>query len=52
MNERPMCDYCDLEVIGDHYYYINGEVICPDCLEEYFRKEVPDYEDQDASDPE
>ena len=45
MSERPVCDICDHEAGGDHYYNINGEVICIDCMEEYFRKELDDGED-------
>jgi hypothetical protein len=40
MSERPWCDICNQPVRGDHYYLINGDVICPDCMEEYFRKEL------------
>lgn len=46
MNERPMCDICELPVAGNHYYNINGDVICADCMNEHFRKEFDD-EDQD-----
>lgn len=42
MSERPLCDYCGEPVHDDHYYEINGDVICPDCMEEYFRKELPE----------
>ncbi len=47
MNERPLCDICDQPVAGDHYYIINGDVICASCMEEYFRRELDDDEDQD-----
>lgn len=48
MNERPVCDICDSPVSGDHYYNINGDVICEDCMQEYFRRELDDDEqDQD-----
>lgn len=40
LTERPLCDYCDDPVSGDHYYEINGDVICDACMNEYFRKEV------------
>lgn len=46
MIERPVCDICDSPVSGDHYYNINSDVICASCMEEYFRKELDD-EDQD-----
>lgn len=47
MNERPVCDYCDTEITEGHYYEINGDVICEVCLNECFRKELDDDEDQD-----
>lgn len=47
MSERPLCDICEQPVAGDHYYNINGDVICQDCMEEYFRRELDDEQDQD-----
>ena len=41
MNERPLCDICEQPVGGDHYYCINGDVICEDCMQEYFRQDLP-----------
>ena len=38
--ERPICDICDHPIQDDHYYEINGDNICPDCLENYFREEI------------
>jgi len=38
--ELPVCDCCDNPIQDDHYYQINGDNICPDCLENYYRKEV------------
>lgn len=38
----PICADCGEPVREDHYYLINDEVICPDCLETY-RKWVDDY---------
>lgn len=46
MNERPLCDICDQPVRDDHYYSINGDVICMHCMEEYFREDIFD-ENQD-----
>lgn len=47
MNERPLCDYCDGEILDDHYYMVNGEAICIHCMNEYFRQELPGTEDDD-----
>lgn len=41
--KRPVCDYCGEHIQDDHIYLINDEVICPDCMDSYFRKEVEDY---------
>lgn len=41
--ERPVCYYCDNPIQDGHYYDINDEVICPDCMESHFRKEVDDF---------
>lgn len=40
LSERPVCDNCDQPIQDTHYYSINGECICPDCLENYFREEI------------
>ena len=40
LQERPVCCWCDEHIQDDHYYMINDEVCCPECLESYFRKEV------------
>lgn len=39
---RPKCDHCDQNIQDNHLYRINGEAICPDCLENYFREEIED----------
>lgn len=40
----PVCVDCGDPVQDDHYYEINDEVICPDCMESNYRKEVDDLE--------
>lgn len=35
----PRCDYCDY-YIQDYYYDLNGDIICQDCMNDYFRKDV------------
>lgn len=52
MNERPACDYCDRTITDAYYYEINGDAICQECLDQVFRKELDDDEDQDGSDQE
>ena len=38
--ELPKCDICDHPIQDDHYYEINGDHICPGCLNDHFRKEI------------
>ncbi len=38
----PVCADCGHHVADDHYYLINDEVICPECLEDNYRKEIED----------
>ena len=44
MTERQLCDYCDNYIYNNHYYNINGDIICPKCMEECFKKEVDENE--------
>ena len=34
----PHCADCDQPIMDDHYFEINGESICPDCLDAYRRE--------------
>jgi formylmethanofuran dehydrogenase subunit E len=35
---RPVCDQCGQHIRDDFYYYINGEIVCDECLErDYLR---------------
>lgn len=38
LEQLPVCDICDNHIQED-YYQINGENICPDCLE-HFKKYI------------
>ena len=42
LNRLPVCSYCGEPIQSEHFYLINDENICPDCLEN-FRKETDDY---------
>lgn len=37
--QLPECDHCGRK-ITEHYYLINGDNVCPDCLDNEFRKDV------------
>ena len=41
--KRPVCCYCEQHIQDEYFYLINGEAICPDCMEINFRKDVEDY---------
>ena len=43
LEKLPVCADCGEPVQDDHYYLINDEVICPDCLEANYRKDVQDW---------
>ena len=36
----PVCGYCNRPVMDDHYYEINDEPVCAECLEQHFKREV------------
>lgn len=39
LEERYHCDYCGKPIQEDYHYEINGDFICPKCLDEHFRKD-------------
>lgn len=43
LDRLPKCADCGEPVQDDHFYLINDEVICPNCLESNYRKEIEDY---------
>lgn len=45
LEKLPVCADCGEHVQADHYYLINDEVICPECLECYYRKEIEDFDE-------
>ena len=36
----PVCEICNRPVAEEYYYEINDVVICAECLDKHFRKEV------------
>lgn len=43
LSELPVCCYCGEPIQDDHYYLINGEEYCEECLDDQFRKRTEDY---------
>ena len=39
----PKCDWCGERIQDEHYYDINGIILCWDCLESNFKKNTEDY---------
>lgn len=44
LESRPKCDICGNPIQDDHFYLINGDNVCPGCLEDQFRKEIEIYD--------
>ena len=40
LEKRPVCSCCCDHIQDDHYYQTEGEILCPDCLETYYRVEI------------
>ena len=40
--DPPVCFYCE-KVIDRFFYLINDEILCRDCLEKHFRKDINEY---------
>lgn len=34
---RLVCDYCHEHIQDDYHYEINGDIICAECLDLYFK---------------
>lgn len=43
LKRLPVCADCGEPIQDDHYYDINGEAICPECLDVNYRRETDDY---------
>ena len=43
LEEFPHCDYCGNVIQDEHYFDINGDIVCEECLKENFRKRTEDY---------
>lgn len=43
LERLPVCCECDHHIQDENCYEINGELICPECLENNHKKRVDDY---------
>lgn len=39
LNQKIICDRCE-ETITDYYYEIHGRILCKECIDDLYRKEV------------
>lgn len=44
LQKLPRCSECDEPIQNEHCYEINGELICPDCMNDNHLKLVCDVE--------
>ena len=42
LSRRPVCADRDEHIQDDHYFEINGEYICPRCMEDLHRRDIDD----------
>lgn len=42
LEKMPVCSICEEHVQEDRVYVINGDIVCPYCLEEEFGRNVED----------
>lgn len=43
LEKLPVCGYCGDHVQDGYYFAINDEVVCQDCLDAHFRKDIDEY---------
>ena len=43
LEKFPVCEHCGKPIQGEYLYLIDGEFICPDCLDREFKKNVDDF---------
>ncbi len=42
-HEPPLCTYCDEYIDDVHFYMVNDECICKNCMDTYFKKNTKDF---------
>ena len=43
LEKYPVCSVCGEYITDEHYYDINDEFMCEECLKDNFRKSVDEY---------
>ena len=39
----PKCDDCGEPIQDEHYFHIHGEILCEDCMNDRYRRDVDSY---------
>lgn len=45
LSRRPKCNDCDEYIESDHYFEVEGDLLCLDCMNDRYRKSTDDYMD-------
>ena len=43
LDKLPLCEYCGEHIQSDYYFEIEGVIICEDCLNDNFRKDIEEW---------
>lgn len=43
LSKRPVCRHCGEHIQDDFYYYIDGDILCEDCMNDKYRRCQDDY---------
>ena len=38
LERLPKCSHCEEHIQDDAYYEVHGTILCPECLETYYKK--------------
>lgn len=43
LSRRPQCEKCGKHIQDEHYFFINNEVLCQECMEDAYMFSTEDY---------
>ena len=43
LEKHPVCDMCGEHITDEHFFLINGEKVCEECLNDHYRQDTDDY---------
>lgn len=47
LNKYPKCYHCEKPITDEHFYMINDEKVCEECLNDLYRETTEDYIQED-----